>query len=467
MLSSLAPLDLEVPFQGFEELPPGIYSLPLEPGLAGAGDAAAGAAAGATAAPKAANEAAAAAGACTPAAAGGPPQGEATAWAQYQRHEWADPAVRRLAAFWRAPELVEPPPPAYPAAVAGADAAVQPAVSLAAAAAAAADAGREAAVQPAQDEEAAAAAAAAGTGGEAAGQPAQGEEAAAAAAGAGGKVDAPEGAAFEQTVDAVLAALQQAVATRCRCIDEGWRQAAAALQQRGQGGGTVEAAAGAPAQQPHSIGRAAGGSAGDGRQPSGAEAGAAGAAPPDASWAGSQEPPGPLPVPLLPPAPVLILFSGGVDSTLLAALAHEALPPDVPIDLASVCFDGGASPDRASALDALAELRQLAPDRQWRLILVSGWPGSVGWPGAVGVCWEKGGRCCVWTAGTRGLLHSQQHRRLARACRRQCAAAAAAGPSAAPACPPPPWPPARWTARWRTSRRRAPACCACWPLLIR
>ncbi|GAB4823023.1 hypothetical protein N2152v2_010069 [Parachlorella kessleri] len=72
----------------------------------------------------------------------------------------------------------------------------------------------------------------------------------------------------------------------------------------------------------------------------------------------------------VPPAPILILFSGGLDSTLMAALAHEALLPDAPIDLASICFAGGTSPDRLAALDAVEELRAFAPSRQWRLIQV-------------------------------------------------------------------------------------------------
>jgi len=73
----------------------------------------------------------------------------------------------------------------------------------------------------------------------------------------------------------------------------------------------------------------------------------------------------------LPAAKVAVLFSGGVDSTLLAALTHQALPPGHPVDLINVCFDNGKSPDRLAAHDALQELAAFAPDRPWRLVEVN------------------------------------------------------------------------------------------------
>lgn len=70
-------------------------------------------------------------------------------------------------------------------------------------------------------------------------------------------------------------------------------------------------------------------------------------------------------------APVCILFSGGLDSTLLAALATRHIPSHCPIDLLNVDFDGGRSPDREAALSALAELAALDPQRLWRLVCIS------------------------------------------------------------------------------------------------
>lgn len=67
----------------------------------------------------------------------------------------------------------------------------------------------------------------------------------------------------------------------------------------------------------------------------------------------------------------MVLFSGGVDSTLIAALVHKALPTSEPIELCSICFSSdGTSPDRIGALDAYKELKSRFPDRRWKFIAV-------------------------------------------------------------------------------------------------
>ena len=63
-----------------------------------------------------------------------------------------------------------------------------------------------------------------------------------------------------------------------------------------------------------------------------------------------------------------VLFSGGLDSVLLCTLLHRHLPPEQVIDLCSVCFDSGDSPDRKAARMALREVEQVSPGRKWRLI---------------------------------------------------------------------------------------------------
>ena len=55
---------------------------------------------------------------------------------------------------------------------------------------------------------------------------------------------------------------------------------------------------------------------------------------------------------------------------LLAALAHRHVPPGRAVDLINVCFASGNSPDRAAALDGVAELEALFPSRAWRLVRV-------------------------------------------------------------------------------------------------
>eukprot|EP00960_Hanusia_phi_P013498 395481-Hanusia_phi.AAC.1 len=64
------------------------------------------------------------------------------------------------------------------------------------------------------------------------------------------------------------------------------------------------------------------------------------------------------------------MFSGGLDSTLLAAHAHRHLDPGHAIDLINVCFDPLEAPDRYTGVESLRELRSLFPGRRWNLVVV-------------------------------------------------------------------------------------------------
>ena len=66
-----------------------------------------------------------------------------------------------------------------------------------------------------------------------------------------------------------------------------------------------------------------------------------------------------------------ILFSGGLDSVLLCALLHRHIPSEEAVDLYNVCFAGGKSRDRLSALSAVNELSSVTPGRRWRLVEIN------------------------------------------------------------------------------------------------
>ncbi|XP_010527975.1 PREDICTED: asparagine synthetase domain-containing protein 1 [Tarenaya hassleriana] len=67
-------------------------------------------------------------------------------------------------------------------------------------------------------------------------------------------------------------------------------------------------------------------------------------------------------------APVAVLFSGGLDSMILAALLDQCLDPKYEIDLLNVSFDGPYAPDRVSAKAGVIELENIAPMRRWKLV---------------------------------------------------------------------------------------------------
>jgi len=83
-----------------------------------------------------------------------------------------------------------------------------------------------------------------------------------------------------------------------------------------------------------------------------------------------------VPEPSAGNASVGILFSGGLDSAVMAALCDNHVPPKQPIDLINVAFynnnssDASSCPDRLAALVSYEELQQNYPKRDWRLIAV-------------------------------------------------------------------------------------------------
>lgn len=75
---------------------------------------------------------------------------------------------------------------------------------------------------------------------------------------------------------------------------------------------------------------------------------------------------------------IAILFSGGIDCSILALLADGFVSSNEPIDLLNVAFEqlhkeGAAkyeAPDRETALHSLQELKRLCPNRQWNFVQI-------------------------------------------------------------------------------------------------
>lgn len=84
-------------------------------------------------------------------------------------------------------------------------------------------------------------------------------------------------------------------------------------------------------------------------------------------------------------AKVAVLFSGGLDCTILARLCHTILPLSQSIDLLNVAFenprvhknlDAGVSPyelcpDRLTGRSSFAELQETCPGRCWRFVAIN------------------------------------------------------------------------------------------------
>lgn len=71
---------------------------------------------------------------------------------------------------------------------------------------------------------------------------------------------------------------------------------------------------------------------------------------------------------------VAILFSGGIDCSLIARLASDIIEPTDSIDLLNISFTNDSSqseaPDKLSAAETLNELKAIHPFRRWRLVTI-------------------------------------------------------------------------------------------------
>ncbi|KAL7803589.1 asparagine synthase-like protein [Trichoderma aethiopicum] len=86
-------------------------------------------------------------------------------------------------------------------------------------------------------------------------------------------------------------------------------------------------------------------------------------------------------------ARVAVLFSGGLDCTVLARMASDMIPPEQAIDLINVAFENPRvaaqnaklstdelyelCPDRMTGRKSFAELSAVCPDRRWRFVTVN------------------------------------------------------------------------------------------------
>lgn len=68
-----------------------------------------------------------------------------------------------------------------------------------------------------------------------------------------------------------------------------------------------------------------------------------------------------------------ILFSGGLDSTIIACIADKFVPKTDAIDLLNVAFERNKNfdvPDRKTGRMSLMELQTVCPDRVWNFVEV-------------------------------------------------------------------------------------------------